>query len=354
MENGDNGDFGTAKLLKCARLVQWVGVMRLFQPLLLVLAWITATHAADPEPLTLERKIPLGKVSGRIDHFAFDAKGHRLFLAELGNDTVSVVNVENGVVEKRIEGVKEPQGVAYVAETNALYVASGDDGSVRVFRGDDFQQAATIEFKDDADNLRVDAANHLVYVGYGSGAIAAIDARTMTKGAIIPLKSHPEGFQLEPKGNRIFVNVPSAREVAVLDRSSGQQVGSWKAPAVANFPMAVRADGSQVFTVYRLPARLVAYDTKSGNIVFNVSTCGDADDVFLDAKRERAYVSCGSGGIDVFQVTPTNATHVTEINTSSGARTAFYDADLDRLFLAVRATSKEPAAIWVYRPTPPP
>jgi hypothetical protein len=25
---------------------------------------------------------------------------------------------------------------------------------------------------------------------------------------------------------------------------------------------------------------------------------------------------------------------------------------LDRLFLAVRATSSEPAAIWVFRPTP--
>src|SRR5262249_52338706 len=111
--------------------------MRFLQLLLFGLAIHTAT-AAEPAPLTLERKIPLGKVTGRIDHLAFDAKGHRLFVAELGNDSVGVVNIDTGAVDHRIAGLSEPQGLAYVAETNALYVANANDGSVRVFRGNDF------------------------------------------------------------------------------------------------------------------------------------------------------------------------------------------------------------------------
>lgn len=314
------------------------------------------TAANAQEPLVLERKIPLGKVSGRIDHFALDAKGHRLFLAELGNDSVSVVNIDKGAVAHRIDGLSEPQGVAYVPETNAVYVASGSDGSVKIFRADDFAQIGKLDFKDDADNLRFDAANHLVYVGFGSGALAAIDVISMTKKSEAHLKAHPEGFQLEPGGARAFVNVPGAHEIAVVDRANGRQVASWhSAPdARSNFPMAVRNDGTQIFVGYRSPARLVAFDTKDGHTVFNVKSCGDTDDVFIDEKRQRAYVSCGDGVIDVFQLTATSATQIGEIKTSSGARTAFYDAEMDRLFLAVRASAKEPAAIWVYSPTPQP
>lgn len=316
----------------------------------------TAASAAPTDTLVLERKIPLGKVSGRIDHFALDAKGHRLFLAELSNDSVSVVDLDKGTVVHRIDSVSEPQGVVYVPETNAVYVASGSDGSVKVFRGDNFAQVGKIDLKDDADNLRLDAANHLVYVGFGSGGLAAIDVQSMTKKSEVRLKAHPEGFQLEPSGARAFVNVPGAHEVAVVDRAMGRQTTSWQTnpDARSNFPMAVRRDGSQILVGYRSPARLVGFDTKDGHTAFNVKTCGDADDVFIDEKRQRAYVSCGDGAIDVFQLTPTSATQIDEIKTSSGARTAFFDADLDRLFLAVRATSKDPAAIWVYRATPPP
>lgn len=317
---------------------------------------VTPASAAAPDTLVLERKIPLGNVSGRIDHFALDAKGRRLFLAELGNDSVSVVDIDKGTVVRRVNVATEPQGVAYVPEANALYVASGSDGSVRVYDGGNFTQIGNIDFKNDADNLRFDASNHLVYVGFGSGGLGAIDVSSMTKKAEAPLKAHPEGFQLEPNGQRAFVNVPGAHEVAVVDRATGQQIASWHSQpdARSNFPMAVRSDGTQILVGYRSPARLVAFDTKDGHTVFNVKTCSDTDDVFIDEKRQRAYVSCGEGVIDVFQLTATSATQIGEIKTSSGARTAFYDTDLDRLFLAVRAASKEPAAIWVYKPIPPP
>ncbi len=327
---------------------------RLFQLTFLLLALGFSAHdaSAADAPLVLERKIPLEKVGGRIDHFALDRSRHHLFLAELGNDSVSVVNLATGVVDHRIEGLGEPQGVAYVAETDTLYVANGDDGAVRVFRASDFAQIGKIDLKDDADNVRVDAPNHLVYVGFGSGAVAAIDVRTMAKTMEMRLKAHPESLRLDPAGNRLFVNVPNAHEVAVLDRTSGKALTAWQSQpdARANFPMAVRADGTQIFVGYRSPARLVAFDTKDGRTVFNVPTCGDADDVFLDEKRQRAYVSCGEGVIDVFQTTATSANRIAQLKVSSGARTSFFDAEGDRLFLAVRASIGEPAAIWVYRP----
>lgn len=324
--------------------------------LALVLASLAAAMAtgwaAEPAPLVLERKIPLGKVSGRIDHLAVDLDGQRLFVAELGNDSLGVVDLKNGAV-RTIGGLREPQGVGYAAATDTVYVANAKDGSVALFRGAELVPAGRIDLGDDADNVRIDAAAKRVYIGYGGGALAVVDPTSQAKIADIPLKAHPEGFQLDLATSRIFVNLPDARQIAVVDRATGKQVAAWQVPGVgANFPMAVDPDGKRVFSVFRRPARLVALAAKDGAVAANLETCGDSDDVFVDAKRGRIYVSCGEGFIDVFAAAGEGYARIGHLPTASGARTSLFVPALDRLYLAVRASGGEPPAIWVFRPTP--
>ena len=145
-------------------------------------------------PLVLEAKIPLGQVSGRIDHLAVDAKRQRLFVAELGNNSLGVVDLAAGKVLRRITGLSEPQGIAYVPFTDSILVANAGDGSVRVLRGEDLTPISRLELGDDADNVRVDAAHKRVLVGYGKGALAVIDPGSLSKTADIRLKSAPGGF----------------------------------------------------------------------------------------------------------------------------------------------------------------
>ena len=317
------------------------------------LAAAPAARAADPPPLVLDGKIALGKVSGRIDHLAVDPERRRLFIAELGNDTVGVVDLKGGRVQHRIKGLREPQGVGYVAATDTLYVANAKDGSVALFRGAEFAPAGRLDLKDDADNVRVDVAAGRVYVGYGSGALAVIDPATRATVANIPLKAHPESFQLDAARSRIYVNVPDAKEIAVVDRTAQKQVAAWQVPeAGANFPMALDSEGKRVLTVFRHPPLLVALDTASGAIATKLGTCGDSDDVFVDQKRKRVYVSCGAGYIEVFAVEGDSYRSLARLPTASAARTSFFVPARDRLYLAVRASASEPAAIWGYRPQP--
>jgi len=230
-----------------------------------------------------------------------------------------------------------------------IFVSNGGDGSVRTFSGDDFSPRGRIDLGEDADNLRVDQSNNLVFAGFGSGGLAIIDARAPEKVVEIALKSHPEGFELEPAGKRVFVNVPDAREIAIIDRLSNAQIASWKtSEASANFPLAVQKKAPELLTVFRRPPRLAAVDTRSGNVNTGVSTCGDADDVFVDDKRGRAYVSCGDGFIDVFQLD--GLSRINHMHTVIGARTSLYDPDMNRFFLAVNAAHGLAAAIWVYEP----
>jgi DNA-binding beta-propeller fold protein YncE len=307
-------------------------------------------QTVEAQPLSLETKIPLGDVRGRIDHMAIDPVRNRLFVAELGNDSVGVVGLAAGKVIHRIAALTEPQGVAYELSTDTLFVANAGDGSVRMYRGGDFTAAGRIELGDDADNVRIDAAAQRVLVGYGDGAIAAIDLAQRRKSAEFSVPAHPEGFQLDHATGRIFVNIPKAAAIVVIDGLTGKQAATWALKgAGGNFPMALDEARRRVLVAFRAPPRLGVFSIADGQSIANVELCGDADDVFVDAKRNRAYVSCGQGFIDVFDTQSTEYRRLARIPTVPGARTAYFAPAIDRLFVAVRATSSEPAAIWVFR-----
>jgi len=284
---------------------------------------------------------------------AVDLKRQRLFVAELGNDSVGIVDLQNRKLLHRIAGLKEPQGVGYEPSSDTLYVANARDGSVQLFEGSDYKANGRIELGSDADNIRVDATTHRVVVGYGSGALAVIDPATRNKVEDISLRAHPEGFQIDPDTSQIFVNVPDDRDIAVVDRVSQKQTGKWPiGNRSANFPMALDHVRRQVLVIFRAPAELGVFSMTDGKSIATVETCGDADDLFVDAKRNRIYVSCGAGFVDVLEAKDATYRRIARIPTVSGARTSFFVPEMDRLFVAVRASSREPAAIWTFRPMP--
>ena len=303
-------------------------------------------------PLVLEAKIPLGPVSGRIDHLGIDLKRQRLFVAELGNNSLGVVDLAAGKVLRTVTGFREPQGVAYVPFADSVYVANAGDGSVHLLRGDDLAPVGRIELGEDADNVRVDTQRNRVLVGYGNGALAVIDPATRTKVSDIRLRGHPEGFQIDETGTKVFVNVPDARDIEVADLASETNRSLPTQGAGSNFPMAIDRDAHRVLVVFRNPPTLMALSSQDGRIVAKIETCGDADDVFVDAKRHRIYVSCGEGVVDVLEQAGAGYRRLARVPTVSGARTSLFIPELDRLFVAVRARSREPAAIWVFRPLP--
>src|SRR6202011_2393366 len=182
------------------------------------------------------------------------------------------------------------------------YVASAGDGSVRLFEGNDYKSAGQIELGSDADNIRIDAATNRVFIGYGDGALAVIDPSTRSKVGDVPVKAHPEAFQIDPDTSQIFVNVPGARAIAVVDRASQKQIGKWPlTDRGANFPMALDHVRRQVLVIFRASAELGVFSITGGKLIATAETCGDADDLFIDAKRSRVYVSCGAGFLDVLE-----------------------------------------------------
>ena len=313
---------------------------------LAALAWGQAA-----QPLRLEKTIELPDVQGRIDHLSLDLKGERLFVAALGNNTVEVIDIHGGKRAKTIAGLREPQGVRYVPDADRLYVANAKDGSVRVFDGNSYSLLKTIDYGDDADNLRYDAEHKRIYVGYGGGALGEFDSYG-NKIADIKLDAHPESFQLEKDSPRIYVNLPGARKVAVVDREKHTVTATWGTGiAFSNYPMALDESDHRLFVVTRLPARLLVFDTHTGKIIQKLPAVGDCDDVFYGKARKRIYASGGEGEISVLeQKDPDHYAELARIATVKGARTSFFSPELDRLFLAVRREGSQSAAVQIFVP----
>jgi len=326
--------------------------MRLAYLAAIVFAGLEVTVGAENGfPTRPAQVIPLPGVEGRIDHLAVDLRGQRLFVAALGNNTLEVVDLKQAARLRSITGLREPQGVAFIPEHDWIVVANGADGSVRVFDGTTYRQVRTIDCRSDADNLRYDAAGKRIYVGYGDGALTAIDLETGVRVVDIPLGGHPESFQLESRGKRVFVNVPSAGRIAVIDRQAGAVTATWSVKqAEANYPMALDDANHRLLVACRKPPQLLVLDVDTGKVVASAPCSGDADDVFYDARRKQVYLSGGAGSISVFeQLDADHYRPLATIPTATGARTSLFVPATNSLYLAVPYRGSQQAALWVYR-----
>lgn len=304
--------------------------------------------------LQLSKTIALPNVKGRIDHLDVNVKDRVIYIAALGNNSLEIVDLKNGKIVHSIQGLDEPQGVGYIPHTNEIFVANGGNGDCSFYNASTFEKAATIHLSSDADDVRYDSTTQKVYVGYGEGGIAVIDANTHKQTGDVKLPAHPEGFQIDKTANVILVNVPDKNMIGVIDLIHFKLIASWKrnSPS-ANFPIAIDAPNQTAFIGYRHPAKLVVLDTKAGKEISSYDMVSDVDDLYFDKEKKRVYISGGGGYINIFQQDAPNVfRQITNMPTRNGARTSLLIPQLRLFVLAERAESGSPAQLLVYNLSP--
>ena len=288
--------------------------------------------------LDLVQSISLPNVAGRIDHMDIDMVGQRLFVSELGNNSLDIIDLKTGKRINSISALHEPQGIVYVQDASKIFVANGGDGTVQIFDSNTFALVKTISLSSDADNMHYDAYQKLVYVGYGNGGIAVIDPIKNTTIDAIKLDGHPESFQISDELQpRIFVNVPESNSISVIDAQKRSVIAKWpNSGASGNYPMALDENDSRLFTVYRSPSQLFVLDTNTGSPVAKLNVVNDADDIWFDVKSKQIYLTGGEGYLDVISQKDQNSyQEITRIPKGQGGRTSLFVPALDRLYIAI-------------------
>lgn len=313
--------------------------------------WVLPALAADPEPLELVQTIPLkGKKPGKLDHLELDAKGQRLFVANKPNNTLDIIDLKAGKMVKQIASQQGIQGIAYAPDLDRIFAALSTDGYCNVFDGKKYEMIKTIKFKDDADNVRYKASTNKVYVAHADTSLAVVNAKTYKVEKDIKLPSTPEGFELETKRPRLYINCPP-NNLVVIDTEKNEIIGK---PYVlkkgeGNHPVAIDEANHRLYIGCRKPAVVVVVDSETGKEISTVDIPGEIDDLFLDAKRKQLYAACGEGFIAVLQVVDAdNVKPLAKIATAKDARTCYFDAEASRIYLAV-PLQKDAPEVRVYK-----
>ena len=285
---------------------------------------------------------------------AVDIERQLLFIAELGNDSVGIVDLEAGKVARRLAGLSEPQGVGWHAPTGTLYVANAGDGSVRLFQAPDFHASRA----DRAGRRRRQHPRSMrgatgIVVGYGKGALAIIDPASRRKVGEVPLRAIPKASSSTSRGGRDLrqrAGRAADRRGRCRRRAADRQPRSRRRAVQLSDGARCRCPSPD--RVARSPAQLLVFATGDGKAMASPATCGDADDVFVDSARKRLYVVCGEGAVDVFNRTERRLCACARVPTAAGARTGLFVPATGRLYVAVRAGSGAVASLWVFRAGP--
>jgi len=172
--------------------------------------------------------------------------------------------------------------------------------------------------------------------------------------AEIPLGGHPESFQLDPARGKVYVNIPTLHEIAVVDMKKKVVAARWKISlASSNYPMTLDEANRRLFVMTRRPPHLLVYDVETGKLVSTLEAGGDSDDVFYDAARHRIYASFGDGSVMVYeQHGPDHYQSSARIATAIGARTSLFSPELGQLYVAVPHRATPTAEIRIYQAEP--
>ena len=337
-----------------------------FTQLWLAIAFFTANvspvsaQETKHQPLQLLQTISMPDVKGRLDHMDVDVKGKRLFVAGLENGTLEVVDLQAGKRMRSIPGFNKPQGALYIPELNKLFVASGDDGMLRVFRGDTLDLVDSIQLEPGPNRVVYAQQTKLVYVGYGGkdagkdyGEVGVIDASDDKHIGDIKVVAHPSELLLSKSGTTLFVFVSIANKIQVVDTNKRQVLSTWDVSSQRPGDGAFDESIARLFIGTRTPPEMIAMDSKSGKEVAHLPTPDGMDGVYFDRVRKRVYVSGGrdmpAGFVYIYQ--QKDADHyesVGNIPTRAGAGTSFWSPELNRYYVAAPANDKEEAAILVF------
>lgn len=314
------------------------------------------------QTLRLVQTISMPNVKGRLDHMDVDVKGRRLFVAGLENGTLEVVDLRSGKWLRSIRGFKKPQGALYVEELNKLFVASGDDAMLRVFRGDTLDLLDSIQLEPGPNRVIYEPHAKLVYVGYGGNdagkeyaEVGVIDARDDKHIGDIKVAAHPSELLLNKSGTTLFVFISVANQLQVIDTNKRQVVSTWKVSSEHPGDAAFDESHSRLMIGTRRPPEVIVMDSQSGKEIAHLPTAEGMDGVYFDNQRKRIYVSGGRelpiGFVYVYQQKDEDHyDSLGKIPTRAGAGTSFWSPDLDRYFVAAPANGKQDAVIQVYKP----
>ena len=337
---------------------------KFFFPLFVLAAAAIAAEppASENSALRLVGKISVPGMTGTWDHIGADGTGGRLFCNAQDIHALEVLDLRAQRVMRAVTGpFNRNQGIAFLPDLKKIVISNGRSGLCVVLNSDTLEPGKSIGVGLGADLMAYDAATKLLYVDHGGrdsnrgfGAVAIIDLAKDELVADLPTDLRPAAMAIETRGPRLFVCIPSANQVAVIDRPT-QKISAHFDIIGTQKPVSITLDEAshRLFVLTRTPAKLVVLDSDTGRTVAALDGVGEAEDVSFDAIHRRIYTTGLEGVIHVYQQRGTDAYElVAKIPTKPHAGTSVWIPELNRFCVAVAQHEQAAPEIWLFEPAP--
>ena len=312
-------------------------------------------EAQGNAPLKLLHTTPLPDFKGDLDHFAVDLKGNRLFVTAEVHKTVEVFNLNTGERIHSITGFGTPHEILFRPDSNTLIVADGGaDSGCKLVDGKTYQIIDNMKLPPGVDSAEYNPVTKEYYVenrgpdpAANTHMISIVDAVNFKHTGDITLPGRrSEAMAIDRAGKKMYVNLTD--EVGVVDLPSRQLIARWPVPdAHVQNAMALDEPNHRLFIATRNPPKLFVYNTDTGKVVVDLPCVGVNDDMTLDTKRKRIYIT-GDGATSVFQQRDADHyEHLVDVPTGYRAKTSLYVPQLNRLYMAFSGGDKADAQVAV-------
>lgn len=291
----------------------------------------TASAAEGVDYHIIERiKVP----DGGFDYATFDPAANRVYMPR-GNFT-SVVDPQTNAASVFANG--ESNHIALpVPGTNLLVLTQGAKGIIRILdKTNDRVLADLLSGGKNPNSAAYDPVTKLVLVlNKDSGNAAFVDPIAHKIVDTIRISPNVLEFPVADGKGRIFDNIETTAQIAVIDAKQRKVVGTYNMPGCENPSGLAYAPDSDVLISSCRNGMAKVVRASDGTALSTVPIGKGPDAAIYDQKRKLAFIPCGGDGVlEVISLAdPAHAAIVQHVQTQAGSRTGTLDPNTGRLYL---------------------
>jgi YVTN family beta-propeller protein len=177
--------------------------------------------------LTAGKVVETISVGDQPINLATDASGDRVYVANAASSTVTVINAANRKRHHTLKVASPPHGIAVSPDAGQLYLTSDESSEIAVVDVDNGRVRSPIAVGSEVSDLAVAPGVGRLYATLvRSGRVAIIDTATNALAAADQIAvDGPAGIALSPDSKRLYVTANGTASLITIDTATGLVVG---------------------------------------------------------------------------------------------------------------------------------
>ncbi len=263
-------------------------------------------HEAGRLPLRTVRDVRLPGGTTRFDYQSIDPAARRLYVAQLGDSAIAVVDLNRLRPVATIDHIADVHGVLAVPELNRVFAtATGTDQLVAIDATTN-HVVGRVPIGRFPDGLAYDPVDNFVLVSNeNAGSETIIDAHTLATRGTVKLGDEVGNVTYDPTPRLAWVAVRTPEQLVAFDPATRRVAIRIALPGCEGVHGVYLTNAARAFVACEHNARLAVVDRTGRRLVGLVRVGADPDVLAADPINGRLYVAAESGTLTVLVTQPT-------------------------------------------------